>query len=70
MKHFHCTSAGIIINNNNQWLIDLTVGKYIPAASACFDIVLNDVGFKQLGVDTVAAVADLKRVTIGLSPPS
>jgi hypothetical protein len=42
----------------------------VPAASACFDKVWKDVGCGHLGFDTIAAVADLKRWTIGLSPPS
>lgn len=42
----------------------------VPAASACFDKVWNEAGCGQLGFDTIVAVADLKRLTIGLSPPS
>jgi hypothetical protein len=44
--------------------------NWVPAASACFDMVWKDVGFGHLGFDTIAVVAALKRLTIGLSLPS
>lgn len=56
----------ILTSSLKGWILNW----YLPAASACLDIVWNDVGFVQLGLDMVAVVADLNRVTIGLSPPS
>lgn len=41
---------------------------YLPAASACFDIVLKYDGMEQLLFDIIAAVADLNKFTTGLSP--
>lgn len=59
-----------IILSNNLLYSKLKDTSIQPAASACFDMVWKDIGFGHPGFEMKAAVADLKRLTMGLTPPS